>query len=193
MSSTVEINQIDIRDTEYTVEEGSWNFIWRVDDSNGNTIFRLNQEKGKGDVIHIEKDEETFLKIGGNLDEVSEDVDGNWIIYSVAENKILGSIEVSLSGTGHVNDIYGSGNILDFDRDRVPQLLRAYIPLLKYFIDQEWVAKSPEKGKIGKIVGNSPIIGSPTTKIRIDDPNNTSDLEFICIAAYLSIESFGGV
>lgn len=193
MSTEIKSGEIEIRDTEYTCVEAGLDQVYTIDNSSGSTIFELDLEyvKGQGDEYRIKKDGEVIYKIGQNLKEIGES-DGNWIIYSVIEDKVLGSIELSLSGTGYVEG-NNKNKIIDFDRDRIPQMIRAYIPLTKFFINQEWIAKVPGEGKVGKIEGNTPIFGSPKTRIKIDDPNNLSALEFVSITGYLAIQSFGGV
>ena len=187
MKAPKSIGSIGLSDDKYTIVEGNINFIYRIDDSRGNTVLRFNMEEGEGDDYHIKDANDELVGIMGrhyNSPEIPEGHDGDYVIYSVIEDEPLASISLSWTTGAKVTNYNNSEEIVTVD---VNNLRRLYAVFGKWPINalltRKWKFNSPSKGQIGKLEENNSFnpFGKPTNELSFDKSVNLTDFEKLCV------------
>lgn len=111
---------IELKDNRYTIVEGKLENIYRIDDSSGNTVLRFDKEESTRDDYHVKNADDELIGIIGrhnNSPEIPEGHDGNYVIYSVNDDKCLASISLPWTTGEKVTQFNSSGEIIFVDEN----------------------------------------------------------------------------
>lgn len=180
---------IELKDHKYTIVEGNLENIYRIDDSQGDTVLRFDKEESTRDDCHVKNADDELIGIIGrhkNTPEIPEGHDGNYVIYSVTDDTCLASIILPWTTGEKVTQFNNSDEIVFIDMNHLRRFYRIFTRWpMNALLTRKLEFKAPNKGEIGKLESDVPYnpLSKRTNELTFGQYENITDFEKFCVMA----------